>query len=58
MVMQVIKVSTWLVGRYAMEAYGGVEVEVKGFFFLALDGDEWSVSCPSQFNPSRKAASN
>jgi hypothetical protein len=33
-----------------MKAYWGVEVQFQAFLTLALDGDEWSASCPGRFN--------
>jgi hypothetical protein len=33
-----------------MKAYWGVEVQLHTFFISALDGGEWSASCPSHFN--------
>jgi len=34
-----------------MKSYGGVEVYLYAFLTSALDGDEWSASRPSRFNP-------
>jgi len=32
-----------------MKMYGGLEVQLQAFLTSALDGDEWSASCPGHF---------
>jgi hypothetical protein len=44
-----------LINQYAMRTYSGVEVELHTFLTSALDGSEWSVSCPSCFTPRIRA---
>jgi hypothetical protein len=38
-----------------MKTHGGVKVELHIFLTLALDGGEWSASCPSHFTPRETA---
>jgi hypothetical protein len=38
-----------------MKRIGGMEVQLHTFLTSALDGSEWSVSCPGRFTP-RKIA--
>jgi hypothetical protein len=40
-----------------MKRYGGVEVIVPPFITSALDGGEWSASCPCHFTPGEAAPS-
>lgn len=35
--------------HHAMKVYGEEEVEVHVFLTSALDGGDWSASCPDQF---------
>jgi hypothetical protein len=39
-----------------MKTYGGVELQLKAFLTLGLNGDEWSVSHPSHLNPGKRAS--
>jgi hypothetical protein len=34
-----------------MKTYWGVKIQLQAFQTLALDGDEWSASCPAGFAP-------
>jgi len=34
-----------------MKAYTGVEIQLHVFLNPALDGEEWSASCPDSFSP-------
>jgi hypothetical protein len=38
-----------------MKAYGGVDVLIHVFLFLALVGGEWSASRPGRFTPGERA---
>jgi hypothetical protein len=40
-----------LTKHYAMNAYGGVDVEIHIFLNTALVGGEWSASRPGSFKP-------
>ena len=33
----------------AIKVYGGVEIQLHSFLTSALEGDEWSASCPESF---------
>jgi hypothetical protein len=37
--------------NYAMKTYGRVDVWIHVFLNSALDGGEWSASCPCRFSP-------
>jgi hypothetical protein len=37
--------------HYAMETYGGVDIETDVFLTLAVFGGEWSASRPGRFTP-------
>jgi len=38
----------------SIKAYGGVEERFHSFLTLALDGGDWSTSCPVRFNPEKE----
>jgi len=46
-----------LTKHHAKITYGGVEILLHAWLTLALDGHEWSVSCPSCFTPRERAPS-
>jgi hypothetical protein len=41
--------------HYAINTYGGVNVEIYNFLTSALVGGEWSASRPVRFNPGERA---
>jgi hypothetical protein len=41
---------------HAIKAYGGAEVQLHSFIISALDGREWSTSCPGHFTRERTTA--
>lgn len=51
-----IKLSPYLIMNHAKQVYGS-EVIVPLFFTSALDGREWSASCPDPFTPEERAHS-
>jgi hypothetical protein len=45
----------FLTEQHAMKAYWGVEAQFHAFLTSALDGGEWSVSCPGRLTPRERA---
>jgi len=43
-----------LIEYHAMKIHGGLEVQLHAHLNLAVDGGEWSVSCPSYFTTGGK----
>jgi len=41
--------SLGLTKHHTVKMYRGAEVELHSFLTSAMDGGEWSASCPSQF---------
>jgi hypothetical protein len=44
-----------LIKHYAMNTYGGVDVQIQVFLTSAVDGGEWSLSGSDRFIPGEKA---
>jgi len=53
--MNKVKLSLCLTKNYAMKTYMGMEVQLHAFLTSALDGYEWSTSCPSHLTPGERA---
>jgi hypothetical protein len=39
---------------HTIKMYGGIEAQFHTFLIMALDGGEWSASCPSHFTPMKE----
>jgi hypothetical protein len=52
-----VTLSLCLIKYYAMEVWGGGGI-APTFLTSALDGGEWSASCPSHFIPGERAPTN
>jgi len=50
-----IKLSLCIIKCHSMKRYGGVEAWLHTFLTLALDGGEWSGSCPGCFTLQERA---
>jgi len=54
MIWYQVKLSLCLTKYHAMKKFGKVEIQLYTFLTMALEGDEWSASCPSHFTPGKK----
>jgi hypothetical protein len=45
----------YLTKHHAMKMYWGVEIQHHTFLTIALEGGEWSASCPGHFTPRERA---
>jgi len=50
-----VKLSLCFTKHHTMKKYGGMEVQLCAFLTFAMNGGEWTASCPSHFTPQESA---